>query len=341
MSVHLNKFNRMGLLPAVFLKILRILLLVTGLAIPQIGASAHLGMIPTIDKNNLRLIVEGRTDLWTSIYRDKETPLRLHELKIRAPLITSESWSASAHAGSESLSSGRADLTVGNDPVFIGSDLRSHSAGFGIKRIAADTSAISIFAAYCSAGDQPYRDTRDIWTEVTVFYEFAPKDTLQWVVAVNNSKNRGFYNDQVIPFLGVHYKPTSNFSATFGFPYARFTWSNEGSRATSLYLTPVGVHSEMTNTISHDIDWRIKAGLSSRSYLHINRLDDRMRLIYEEKYLEGGIRTKVSEQTFMHFSFGASFDRSFYEAKSVFSAEGPKTNVNQDLYGTIKMEFEL
>lgn len=317
------------------------ILLIVGLSMPKIGVAAHLGMIPTVDKHNLRLIIEGRTDIWTSPYRDKETPLRLHELKLRAPLFNTESWSASAHIGAESLSSGRADMTVGRNPVFIGSDLRSLSAGFGVKRTASEGSSVSIFTAQNSSSDEVYRDTRDTWTEVSIFYEFAPQDRLQWVVAANSSKNRGFLNNQIVPFIGVHYKPSSNFSATFGFPFARLIWSNEDFWTTSVYLTPVGVHGEVTRSTSAHMSWRIKAGLSSRSYLHVNRIDDHMRLIFEEKYFEGGFKSKVSDQTSVGFTIGTSFDRVFYEAQNVFSAEGQKTNLNKDLYGAFLMEFEL
>lgn len=323
------------------LAILKNVLLIIGLLLPKTGMTAHLGMIPTVDKHNLRLIIEGRTDLWTSAYRYKEAPLRLHEVRFRARLINSEFWSASAHVGAESLSSGRTDLTVGRNPVFIGSDLRSQSAGFGVKRTASDASSFSVFAAYNSSSDEPYKNTRDIWTEVSMFYEFAPQDTLQWVIAANSSKNRGFLNDQIVPFVGVHYKPGSNFSATIGFPFARFIWSNEDFWTTSVYLTPVGIHGEMAHMSLPYLSWRMKAGLSSRSYLHVNRIDDQMRLIFEEKYLEGGFKSKVSDQTFVTFSIGTSFDRALYEAKSVFYAEGSKTDLNKDLYGVIQMEFEL
>ncbi len=321
--------------------LLKYILLFAVLSVPKIGMAAHLGMIPIVDNNNLRLMIEGRSDIWTSPYRDKEIPLRIHELKLRVPLINTESWSASAHIGAESLSSGRADVTVGRNPVFIGSDLRSLSAGFAVKRTTSEGSSVSIFTAQNSSSDEVYRDTRDTWTEVSIFYEFAPQDRLQWVVAANSSKNRGFLNNQIVPFVGVYYKPGPNFSVTFGFPFARLIWSSENFWTTSLYLTPVGVHGEVTRSSSSNMSWRVKAGLSSRSYLHVNRIDDHMRLIFVEKYFEGGFKSKVSDQTFVGFMIGASFDRVFYEAKSVFSAEGQNTGLNKDLYGTFLMEFEL
>jgi hypothetical protein len=66
------------------------------------SAAAPLGTIPTIEEQSMRLLLSLRSDLWTSPYTYKESPIRIFGGEFRVPIYTAETWAVSASVSDES-----------------------------------------------------------------------------------------------------------------------------------------------------------------------------------------------------------------------------------------------
>lgn len=314
-------------------------LLLIPLLLSHFLIAAPLGNIPEIEEDKVRLIFSARSDLWLSPYEDKETPLRIYGATLRLPVTLTEGWIGSAMLATESVSLGRTDVIVGEDTVPLNSNLQDQSAGLGLTHQLHDESSISIYGAFSSASDEPFQNDRDRWMELTAAYRSQTWGDWQGLFAVNYSKNRGFLNNQVIPFLGVSYQPKSAFRFLLGFPYLQMVWKPDLNWTTTASLTPVGGRVKANYIYSDSLLLFLDAGLSARSYLHVNRTQNDHRLIFEEKYAEIGFKRILSPKTYVGFAAGGSFDRNVYEAKTVFRPMGSKIELNGDITGRFLLEF--
>lgn len=300
--------------------------------------AAPLGIVPEIEEDRMRVIFKARSDLWLSPYEDKETPIRIYEGQLRLPASLFDSWMGSLSLTSETVSLGRTDLLIGKRSTSLSSNLQSQSIGFGLERKMENKSSISFYGALTSASDEPFKNGRDIWTEATTSYRSPMWGLWQGIFALNYSKNRGFLNDQALPLVGAAYKWSSNLNFIVGFPFARVTWNSLNWTITAT-ATPVGGSLYIDYIYSDSLLILMSAGVSSRSYLHVNRTEDKYRLIFEEKYAEVGLKRILSPKTLIGFKAGASFDRSVYEAITVFHPESSKSHITGDLTSGIFLEF--
>lgn len=303
------------------------------------GRALTFAAIP--EPENIELEIAWRSDLWTSPMVDKRTPVRIYDASAVAPFFRNKNWIASVKLDTEGVSSGRPDLVVGRNRVLIGSDLRMQEYGVYAQRRGEDDSRFSFSAAYDSASDEPFKSARDRWTEFqAVYVTKVNSDDYQWIFATNYSKNRGFLNNRLIPMIGVNYRPLPGLDLTLGFPFARFIWKDDLYDLNFL-ATPAGFSFVGSKTINPTVTGRLRAGLANRAYLHENRIEDDMRLFFQETYADGGFRTRLTSTTTIEILLGASIDRSFYEAKQVYQPVGNRTTLPADFYGRIRMEFSL
>lgn len=323
-----NKHKRM-------LKLLSLLLLA-----PCVEA-APLGTIPQVQEGPARVEIEYLTDLWTSPNQNKENAVRLYNVSLKVPLVATEKWTGSFHGDLEGYDLGRPDLTIGEHNVRVGSDLRAQSLGFGLSRHPGDGRWTNYFGSYRSSSDEPYGSSRDTWVEHAFFHAFKPNGTYQWVTGFNYSKNRGFLNDQLIPILGVAYKPYSDLTVITGFPFFYFDMNIENYIRAQLTLTPVGLNAEFSHKINDDLSIRLRSGIATRSYLHHNRVEDKERFFVNSKYIDISFRRVLSAKTQYGLALGYSFDREFYEGEQAFRPQGARTTIGPDLTGGFVMEILL
>lgn len=302
---------------------------------------APLGTIPVIQEHGLYIHVENRSDMWNSPYKFKDGPLRMTEGQIRLPVLQTETWKASVDLEGDSLSFGRTDFALGKKQVFLGSNLRSSSVGFGFRKSFADGSALTAHAAYATASDEPYGDTRDIWIEGVAIYAGPPIERHRWIFAVNQSNNRGIENGRPFPFIGVLYERDRDFTALFGFPFLRLIWGHSEECKHLLNFTPFGARYEIEKNLSNDFVLNAFAAFSVRSYLHEQRIDENDRLFYQEWTLETSLRKNVSDETGVIFGIGYSFERLMYESETLYSPNSPSIRLNNDIYGRVGVEFRL
>jgi hypothetical protein len=306
------------------------------------GFAAPLGTIPVIESRNLKLIYDGRSDLWSALSKVKSTPVRITAAEVRIPIAHAETWKASADAYDESLSLGRADFSLGKKKVFIGSDLRSESFGLGLNKDFESGSSLSLFAAFATASDRPYGDPRDEWIEGNFIYRSQMIENHKWVFVVNQSNNRGFRNGTPFPYFGVSYEPDPEFKAMFGFPFVFLTWGTpENDWKKGFQLTPFGTRFELETNLEDHFVFNAFAAFTVRSYLHDERIDDEDRLYYQEFAVEVSVRTALTPVTGVIFGLGYSFDRRLYESETIYSPNSEYTIIDNDVYGRIAMEFRL
>lgn len=305
----------------------------------QFANAAPLGTIPVLEKERTQVNVHGRTDLWTNPLKDKESPIRIYSVDLLVPFRFSEKCLMAELLKSESLSLGRSNLLVGEDQVKLGSDLRSQGIGIGFSCHKSDDHSYSIYTSYVSASDDPYHFARDRWVDYVFTYQNNLAEEIGWIFKLNSSKNRGFANNQVFPFLGIIY--TKNFfEYLIGFPYFQMIWRPNDEWQATVRLLPVGF-SLVTNHQLDDIgSVSAEASQTSRSYLHIERTDDDKRLFYEEKIVNLKLNVEASVRTQFIFSVGYAWDRNIYEAKTVAEPLHSRISLDHDIYGTMGLEFK-
>lgn len=300
-----------------------------------------MGSIPTIESRDLKLLFDFRSDVWTSPYKYKSSPIRIFSGEFRIPIAHAETWKASADISDESLGLGRSDFTLGNKKVFVGSSLRSQSAGFGFNKEFESGSSLSLFAAFATASDDPHGSTRDEWYEGNFIYRSAFIEQHRWIFLVNQSNNRGFKNGTPIPYFGVSYEPDPSFKAAFGFPFLFLSWDTPETWQKDFRLTPFGARYDMTTHLEDQFMFNAFAAFNVRSYLHSERIDDDDRLYYQEFVIEGNVRTGLTPQTGITFGFGFSFDRRLYESENIYAPNSDYTIMDNDIYGRVALEFIL
>lgn len=319
--------------------ILTCFLLLTVLFATRLVIAAPLGTTPTIEDRNLRLILDFRSDLWTSPYAAKSNPVRIMEGELRLPLYKSETWTVSFDADEEGLNFGRTDLSLGKEQMFIGNSLRSDSLGFGAQKDFADGARLDFFGSWATASDCPYCTTRDEWFEGMVIYYSSKIENHRWILAVNQSNNRGISNGRPFPYIGISYQRDKDFSALFGFPFLRLTWDTPETWQKTVHVNPFGADVDVEKNLPEDFVFNGVASLSTRSYLPTGRVDDNDRLFYQELLVEGAFKKNVTDFTGIVFALGYSFDRRIYESEVVYSPNSRTTRLDNDFYGRLGVEF--
>lgn len=232
----------------------------------------------------------------------------------------------------------RSDLLVGEDQIPLGSDLRVQSLGVSLGREYNQKHRISAHGSYTSASDEPFRDARDRWFGWLLAYQIDVSENTKWIFLFNYSKNRGYLNGTLVPHFVVS-TTYGDLTYSAGWPFLQVQWQPSIPWEALARLTPVGFHTEATFKASEISHLQLRAGWTSRSYLHVQRQNEDHRLLFEEKFYEVAVKTKASEHTTIGFSLGHSFDRSTYEAKTVFMPIGPLTRMGSDVIGGLSLEY--
>lgn len=301
--------------------------------------AAPLTTVPELNRDRLQLSITARSDLWLAPQSDKETPFRLYDIELHAPVVKSPDWSGVVIASTEAVSNGRTDLLIGENQTPLGSLLRTQALGVGITRQGEALSFFSAYAAYKSASDEPFEKSRDTWTEVTVTYNFPTENSWQWVLLLNYSKNRGFLNNRLVPFPGVSYLYSPELKLLFGFPFLQIDWAPLVDLNILATATPTGVLVNSSYIYSDSLLWIFNAGVTTRSYLHTHRLNAAKRVTYEETFVEFGFKRILSPRVHFGLKAGASFNRSIYESKQVFQPEGSAHAITGDFTGGVFLEI--
>lgn len=304
------------------------------------AAAGPLGIQYIIHQERPKLELQFQSDLWTSPNQNKRNPIRVYEIAFISPIYYSESWEVGFHAGTEGLRIGNAGLSVGEHQIDIGGDLRSQSLGVSIENKGPEKRETALLLKYGSESDVPFQKARDVAVDVILYHRFSQVGNWQNIVGLDFTKNRGYYDNLVIPLIGASYSPSENFRMYFGFPFLRFDWVMDQAQ-TSFMATPVEVEATRSHRFNDFLTGFFRVGILNRSYMPSLRIEEDRRVIFEEKYSEVSALRRVSPKTTIESTFGVSVDRKLYEAKSVYAPIGEVVTVRSDIYGNLKMGFEF
>lgn len=303
--------------------------------------AAPIGTVPFVDSGDMRFNFEFRSDLWTSPYHDKENPVRLTSAQFYSPVLRQNDQFATFTASASGVNLGRSDISIGDRQVALGQDLQDNSIGLGYSQVSEDQFSFLILAAYSSASDRPFNQARNNWTEINTVFLLPPKDNYNWFFALNYSKNRGYFNDSVFPFVGINYDISEQTNLKVGFPFVWLTLKKDDDMMLEFFLSPGSGRIQAFKKLGEKFKAYTRVGLTSYSYLHENRIDDKDRLFFQERSLETGLIAQVSDQTAVGFNLGYAFERIFFEGENLFKPKGQKAKLGSDLYGSLIVEFKL
>lgn len=303
--------------------------------------AAPLGTIPKIEEENLRLLFDFRSDLWSSPYTYKDSPVRLLGSNILIPLYIADSWSVSTRIFTESLNLGRSEFHLGGEDIFVGTALREEGLGFGARKSFSDGAKLSVLATIATASDVPWGDPRNDYIDASIVYQAAGDENYHWIFAVNQSNNRGIYNG--IPFLlvGIVNDRDPEFRYSFGLPFLHLEWGRRGDWNKYFDLTPFGIKLGANKPLKHEFVFATHAALTVRSYMFDTRKDDADRLYYQEIAVEGSFTKFVTSWTGVTFAFGAAMDRRLYESERIYHPNSKVMSIKNDFYGRLGVEFKL
>jgi hypothetical protein len=303
----------------------------SGIAVAQ----AQTGLPETNSQINIGI----RSDLWTSIYQNKDTPVRIYEANLKSRWLDFKNWQADFIAGIEGFSSGRADLVVGPQRNLVGSDLRDQKAGLQLNHRDPDESGFAISALYESASDQPFQNRRDDWTELEIIYQWSQVENHQYFLKATDSKNRGYLNGRALLIPGLRFEADEAWHYSLSLDSVQITWQKDPARQFQLTLDPVRPRLQFQNQLAEKRLYEAALGLRTRSYLYVNRVEDDSRVFIEETYVENSFYFKVSPRTSLKFCGGLSFNRNLYEGKEIYRAIGHRSTMPSDTYGSLRGEF--
>lgn len=298
-------------------------------------------MVPQVQEGDPRIVLEFLSDLWVSPDQNKESPIRLFDARMILPYLKTEQWTASIDLKANAYSIGEPDMVVGKEATRVGSALRSQALGLGLGRRGQDGSWLNVFANYNSAGDEPFKDSRDSWVGGSFIYGFALEGNQQWLLGVDYSRNRGWWNDHATPIVGRQFQLAPDFIFAVGFPFIYAALDIAHYLSIHLNITPVGFHGELIHDIDDKLSVRLRGGLATRSYLHSTRLHEDQRLFINNNYIALAFRRDLSEKTSFGLELGYSFQREIYEGYQVFRPEGVTRQIADDRVGGFVMEIKL
>jgi hypothetical protein len=303
--------------------------------------ASPLGTLPSVISGKTQAQLLLRSDIWAQPLRAKKTPLRRTDGSLQVPLFQNDSWTLSGGIVSESLSLSRTDLVVGEDQIQVGTDLQYQGVNLGVEHRSRDRSWSQAFVTYESASDHPFVSSRDVNLDVFAFHAFHWKSRF-WVLGMDLSDNRGYFNGQPLPLFGMIYQPNAHTEITFGFPFFRLNAQGKDAKWNFLaFVTPSTALFNAHRRLNENFQIFMGASLRAWSYMHSKRTNDENRLFFQETALEGGIRYPLSSRVFMINSLGTSFHRKIYEAKRVYSRSGAQQDLNADEFVALKLEFTL
>jgi len=316
-------------------------MILLGLMSFQKSFAAPLGTIPRLETQDWYLIADLRSDLWTSPYSYKQSPVRIVGGELRIPIAHGEGWNISANVATESLSLSKTEFSLADREVFIGNNLQNQAFGMGFSRFWEDGSGFTLVGAYASASDNPFADDRDKWIEGTVTYRTGAFGNHRYIFAVNQSNNRGLANGKPFPFFGIILEPHPNLIAQVGFPFIRVIWKDVGKWKREAQVTPFGAYFDLERYMDDDFLLHAHTEYTIRSYLYDSRIDDANRLYYQEMTMDVALKKELSKATIVSFGIGYAFDRRLYEAQSIYEPRHDKSQMDSDIYGRLRMEFNL
>lgn len=288
-----------------------------------------------------QLVFGWESDLFVDPLETKGAAFKAYDLNVGYPVVSETDWKPLLVLKAESTSISQSGLTVGNNRVLINKALLDRGVGVGLLKTMNDEGYLKFVALYGSASDEPFQNNRDIDIDLNLQYISSLRNDGQWIFIISSTKNRGYLNNKIVPLLGYRYFFNRAVNATLGLGFLEAQWHPTNSEAVTLLLEPVGYSLNYTKYLPQDLLWTNQIGLSTKSFLHTDRIEDEMRLFLEYKYMKTGFELTITDRSRLGVEFGLIYDRTLYEAKQVFLPVGKENVFASEWYGGFTWRFIL
>lgn len=308
--------------------------------IASTASAVPLGSIPTVEEYNWILNFSFKSDMWGNFDQAKNEPVRISHAKIQIPLYSADTWVASLSAEDESLSLGRTDFLLKDKRLFIGSHLTAQSVGLGLRKDLPGHETLFTFVSYNSAGEKSLSVAQDKWIEASLIYH-AHFYGYEWMLAINQSNNRGFLNGFPTPYAGIVLTNRPDYTSMYGFLFMLLNWKPESGWNKEFRVTPFDASFSIEKKMTDQFSYSARTFYNVRSYLPTERTDKAYRFYYQEASVENSLVAELSSTTSIIYTLGYSFDRKVYESRNIYQPTSKSYRLNDDFYMMARLDFKL
>ena len=264
--------------------------------------------------------------------------LNVYDGQLAVNIIKSTTQTLTFSGEFETLDTGFSDFNIGRENVSTDGHLSNQSVSLGYKRnIGSLGENLSLTLSYGSASDKTFSNSRNNAVNLTATYGFKKSnEKSQWLLLLNYSNNRTFLNNIPLPSVGYLYRPSDKFTVFAGLPFISLTWVDFPNYIHSISISPASLKLDFSWGILGPIRFYSLFNYQAQSYLHLNRSEDELRLLFVEKRVGVGLRAPVSRAVSFDFGLGYSFDRYLFEGEGVYSKIGDKLYLDEDMYCLVK-----
>lgn len=287
------------------------------------------------------LVFGWESDLFTSPLETKGAAFKSYQLDLSYPVISTSEWKPLLIVKTESTSIAQSGLTIGNDRILINKALLYRGAGVGLLKSMNDEGYLKFVALYESASDEPFLDERDIDLDLNLQYISKMRNDGQWILILSSTKNRGYLNNAVIPLVGYRFIFNQQLSTAIGLGFFETQWLFSTTETLLFQVEPVGYLLSYSKTMPMNLLWKNQVGLTTKSFLHSERVEDDMRLFLEYQYVKSGFELGITEKSYLGVDFGLVYDRMLYDGKQVFLPIGNEQNFESEWFGSFVWRFKL
>ncbi len=173
-----------------------------------------------------------------------------------------------------------------------------------------------------SASDQPFSQGDVITESVSAYLRIPYSQTSTWLLSLNYSNN-GQVAGIPIPGVVYFYKPSPDFQAAIGFPFASIVWRpTDRLTLEASYALITTIRTRASYEINDDTQLYAGYEWLNESYLLADRTDDSDRFFYYEQRLAIGWQRKLADHVGIDLSSGYAFDRRYFTSDTGFSLTG-------------------
>jgi len=173
-----------------------------------------------------------------------------------------------------------------------------------------------------SASDEPFSNIDVITESVSIFLRIPYHETSTWLFSLNYSNN-GQISKIPIPGVAYFYKPSPDFQAAIGFPFASVVYRpKERLTLEASYALVTTIRTRASYEITENSQFYVGYDWLNESYLLADRTDSSDRFFYYEQRVAVGWQRKLAEHVGIDLASGYAFDRRYFTSDTGFSLTG-------------------
>jgi hypothetical protein len=119
----------------------------------------------------------------------------------------------------------------------------------------------------------------------------------------------------------------------------RILWAPTPLSQYEVHISPLESFARFERNFSQKFSYEARLALNSRSYLHVGRGEDSLRVFFEETTVNNVFKFSLSDSTSLEVSAGYAFNRFLYEGKQVFLPVGRRSTMPSDFIGGMNWRF--